>query len=99
MVHLPHLLQLQKRILTNISVANARIEGLTTDLNMTGNQYLTGLTLYFIGYVLFEIPCNIVLKRTTPKFWLPTLTLVWGIVATLMGMTQNLEGFFAVRFL
>jgi hypothetical protein len=37
------------------NVANARIEGLTTDLGMTGNQYLTGLTLYFIGYVLFEL--------------------------------------------
>ncbi|RYN25033.1 hypothetical protein AA0116_g215 [Alternaria tenuissima] len=80
------------------NVANARIEGLTDDLHMTGNQYLTGLTLYFIGYVLFEIPCNIILKRTTPKFWLPTLTLVWGVVATLMGVTQNREGFFAVRF-
>lgn len=81
------------------AVANARIEGLTTDLGMTGNQYLTGLTLYFIGYVLFEIPCNIILKRTTPKFWLPTLTIAWGIVATLMGVTQNLTGFFIVRFL
>ncbi|KAH7123607.1 MFS transporter [Dendryphion nanum] len=80
------------------NVANARIEGLTTDLRMTGNQYLTGLTLYFIGYVIFEIPCNIILKRTTPKFWLPTLTLAWGIVATLMGVVQNLTGFFIVRF-
>lgn len=81
------------------NVANARIEGLTTDLHMTGNEYLTGLTLYFIGYVLFELPCNIILKRTTPKFWLPTLTVAWGIVATLMGVTQNKAGFFVVRFL
>ncbi|OJD30311.1 mfs transporter [Diplodia corticola] len=80
------------------NVANARLEGLTEDLGMTGNQYLTSLTLYFIGYVLFEIPCNVILKRTTPKIWLPTLTLVWGIVSTLMGITQNLSGFFAVRF-
>ena len=65
---------------------------------MTGNQYLTGLTLYFIGYVIFEIPCNIILKRTSPKLWLPTLTLVWGIVATLMGVTKNLAGFFVARF-
>lgn len=88
-----------------ILVANARIEGMLNDLKqsngkpMTGNQYLTGLTLYFIGYVLFELPCNIVLKRTTPKFWLPTLTIVWGIVATLLGVTQNMSGFFAARFL
>ncbi|KAK3954753.1 major facilitator superfamily domain-containing protein [Pseudoneurospora amorphoporcata] len=80
------------------NVGNARIEGLAADLGMTGNQYLTGLTLYFIGYVIFEIPCNIVLKRTTPRFWLPTLTILWGIVATLMGIVQNLTGFFIARF-
>ncbi|KAJ6191708.1 MFS transporter [Bipolaris maydis] len=80
------------------NVANARIEGLTKDLKMTGNQYLTGLTLYFVGYVLFEIPCNIVLKRTTPRFWLPTLTVAWGVVATLIGIVQNLTGFLIVRF-
>ena len=81
------------------NVANARIEGLTTDLgNMTGDQYLTGLTLYFVGYVLFEIPCNIMLKRTSPRLWLPTLTLAWGVVSTLQGVVQNRQGFYAVRF-
>ncbi|KAK7534992.1 major facilitator superfamily domain-containing protein [Phyllosticta citribraziliensis] len=95
------------------NVANAKLEGLTKDLGMTGNQYLTSLTLYFVGYVLFEIcpqlhpyrppspfiiPCNVILKRTTPKMWLPTLTLVWGVVATLMGVTQSMDGFFVVRF-
>jgi len=82
-----------------------------------GNQYLTGLTLYFVGYVIFEVsrtpgaprqghscltasqvPCNIILKRTTPRIWLPTLTIAWGIVATLMGIVTNLTGFFIARF-
>ncbi|KAI4212609.1 MAG: hypothetical protein LQ351_004681 [Letrouitia transgressa] len=80
------------------NVGNARIEGLTEDLHMTGNQYLTSLTIYFVGYVIFEVPSNVVLKRTSPKLWLPTLTLAWGIVATLMGVTQNFGGFLAVRF-
>ncbi|KAI9658303.1 MAG: hypothetical protein M1821_002436 [Bathelium mastoideum] len=80
------------------NIANARLDGLTTDLHMTGNQYLTSLTLFFVGYVLFEVPWNVVLKRTTPKIWLPTVTLVWGIIATLMGVSQNLAGFFVVRF-
>lgn len=56
------------------------------------------LTIYFIGYVLFEIPCNIILKRTTPKFWLPTLMLLWGIVATLMGIATTYPGFLVARF-
>ena len=54
--------------------------------------------MYFIGYVLFEIPCNIILKKTTPRFWLPTLAVAWGIVSTLMGVVHNREGFLASRF-
>ncbi|RKK93620.1 hypothetical protein BFJ68_g15477 [Fusarium oxysporum] len=72
------------------NVGNARIEGMIDDLHMSGNEYLTGLTLYFIGYVLFE--------RTTPRLWLPTLTVAWGIVATLLGIVQNKTGFFIARF-
>lgn len=60
-------------------------------------MYLTGLTLYFIGYVAFEVPSNIVLKRTTPRLWLPTLTLIWGIVATLLGVVQNYAGYLTSR--
>ncbi|KAK9793563.1 putative Major facilitator superfamily (MFS) profile domain-containing protein [Seiridium cardinale] len=80
------------------NVGNARVEGLLKDANMTGDQYLNGLTLYFVGYVLFEIPCNIILKRTTPRVWLPTLTIVWGVVATLLGIVHNYSGFLAARF-
>ncbi|KAI0532267.1 major facilitator superfamily domain-containing protein [Xylaria digitata] len=80
------------------NVGNARIEGLLEDLGMPGDHYLTGLSLYFVGYVLFEIPCNIILKRTSPRAWLPTLTIAWGVVATLMGIVQNEAGFLAARF-
>ncbi|KAJ9215692.1 hypothetical protein DTO166G4_2798 [Paecilomyces variotii] len=80
------------------NVGNARIEGMATDLKITGDQYLNGLTLYFVGYVLFEVPCNIVLKKTTPRLWLPTLTLVWGIISTLLGVVQNYSGYLSSRF-
>jgi MFS family permease len=80
------------------NVGNARLEGLTEDLNMSGDEYLTGLTLFFIGYVIFEVPCNIVMKVWTPRLWLPTLTLAWGIVTTLQGVTQSRDGFYVARF-
>ncbi|KAJ5297337.1 hypothetical protein N7508_007586 [Penicillium antarcticum] len=85
-------------LLDRSNVGNARLEGMADDIHMSGNQYLTGLTLYFIGYVLFELPCNVVLKNTTPRQWLPTLTLVWGVVATLLGIVQIYPGYLASRF-
>jgi MFS family permease len=67
-------------------------------MNFTDTQYLSTLTIYFIGYVIFEVPANIVLKRTTPRFWLPTTMIAWGIVATLLGVCQNFSGFLVARF-
>ena len=87
------------------NVANARLDGLATDLHMTGNQYLTGLTVFFIGYIIFEVIWNIILKRMGPKLWLPSITLAWGIVATLQGVVvyngggSGVAGFFVVRFM
>jgi MFS family permease len=47
---------------------------------------------------LFEVPCNIILKRTSPQLWLPTLTVLWGVIATLLGVVQNYAGFISARF-
>ncbi|KAI0926637.1 hypothetical protein AcV7_005526 [Taiwanofungus camphoratus] len=80
------------------NIGNAKLDGLTADLKMTQADYLNALTLYFLGYVLFEIPSNIVLKRTTPRIWLPSLMVVWGIVSTLMGLVHDYGGLLAVRF-
>lgn len=63
-----------------------------------GNQFLTTLTVYFVGYIVFDIPCNIALKLTSPRLWLPTLTLLWGVVCTLTALTQSFGGFLTARF-
>lgn len=42
--------------LTYFIVGNAKLEGLTADLHITGNQYLLTLTVYFIGYVSLYQP-------------------------------------------
>ena len=55
------------------NVANAKLDGLDADLHMTGNQYLTGLTVFFLGYILLEVFWNVVLKKIGPKLWLPTV--------------------------
>ncbi|KAK6438007.1 hypothetical protein LTR95_005795 [Oleoguttula sp. CCFEE 5521] len=86
------------------NVANAKLDGLTTSLGISGNEYLTGLTLFFVGYIIFEVIWNVILKRIGPRIWLPLLTFIWGVVATLQGVIVNdggktgLAGFLVVRF-
>ncbi|KAF8600293.1 MFS general substrate transporter [Ceratobasidium sp. AG-I] len=68
------------------------------DIGVVGANYNTALALYFVGYVLWEVPANIVLKRFNPKVWLPTLCLAWGIVSICQGFVNNQAGLFAIRF-
>ena len=82
----------------NPIVGNARVAGLDTDLGLSDYQYNMALTIFFFPYALFEVPSNIVLKLLTPRIWLTTITLTWGIVMTLMGIVQNYEGLLAARF-
>lgn len=38
------------------SIGNAKISGMEVDLNLTSNQYSIALAVFFVGYVLFEVP-------------------------------------------
>lgn len=80
------------------NIGNAKLEGLTKDLGISNDAYLWTLTIYFFGYVLFEIPSNIVLKRFSPSSWLPTLMIAWGIVGVTMGLVHNFAGLLVTRF-
>ncbi|KAJ3769986.1 major facilitator superfamily domain-containing protein [Lentinula raphanica] len=84
--------------LDRTNIGNARIIGLATDLNLSAPAYNTSLALYFVAYVIFEVPSNIILKRFDPQLWLPTLTLVWGIVTVCQGLVTNQAGLFGIRF-
>ena len=56
------------------------------------------LTLEQVGYVLFEIPSNLLLKRLNPRIVLPSLAVGWGIAATMQGLVLSPHGFYLARF-
>ncbi|WQF84035.1 Putative major facilitator superfamily, MFS transporter superfamily [Colletotrichum destructivum] len=82
------------------NIGNAKIEGMVEDLGMTGVQYNTVLSIFFVPYVLFEVPSNIVLKKfKRPSHYLGGLTLAWGIVMTCTGLVRNFAGLMVTRVL
>ncbi|KIX01892.1 uncharacterized protein Z518_07831 [Rhinocladiella mackenziei CBS 650.93] len=82
------------------NIGNAKIEGMVDDLGMTGVQYNTVLSIFFIPYVLFEVPSNILLKKfKRPSVYLGILIVSWGIVMTCTGLVQNFGGLMTTRVL
>lgn len=84
--------------LDRTNVANAAIFGLQKDLGLSGTQYSTALTIFFVPYVVFEIPSNIILKRLKPHVWLSLCMFGFGLVTICQGLVQGYGGLIATRF-
>lgn len=44
-----------------------------------------------------ELPSNLIMKKASPKIWLPWLSIVWGVITMCLGFVRNFAGFVAVR--
>lgn len=69
-----------------------------TDLHLSSGQYSLVIIIFFISYILFEIPGNLILSRTRPSVYLSTTMVLWGAVACCMGAVKNTNSLLAVRF-
>lgn len=66
---------------------------------MTGQQPNIALAVFFVPYIIFEIPSNILLKRFSPRTWLSICIFGFGVVELGQGFVQSYSGLLATRFL
>ncbi|KAJ5889521.1 hypothetical protein N7504_010331 [Penicillium tannophilum] len=85
--------------LDRVNIGNARLYGLEEDLGLVGDQYQIAVSILFVTYCFFEVPSNLVIKKLKPSRYIATIAVLWGIIATLTGITQNYGGLIACRVL
>lgn len=81
-----------------INLGNVRVLGIVPDLRLTGNQFNIALQIFFVPYILVEIPSNIFLKKLTPSTWIASITFLWGLACMCQGFVRNNSGLIACRF-
>ncbi|KAF2771288.1 MFS transporter-like protein [Teratosphaeria nubilosa] len=86
--------------LDRVNIANANVYGLSKELGLStkGDQYNIALVIFFVPYVLFEIPSNILLKRFKPNVWLSANMFLFGFATIMQGIVRNYSSLLAVRF-
>ncbi|KAH9807329.1 MFS general substrate transporter [Teratosphaeria destructans] len=82
-----------------VNIGNAKIQGMTTELGLVGNEFNIATMILFIPFVLFELPANFILKKTKPYIWLSFLTFGCGITNLSMGFVDSYGALLGVRFL
>ncbi|EXJ86836.1 hypothetical protein A1O3_03790 [Capronia epimyces CBS 606.96] len=67
-------------------------------LHMTPDDYNWVQSVYYISYVIFELPSNLFLKWMTPRTFQTRICVLWGLVMACHAAVKNKEGLYAARF-
>ncbi|OAE98584.1 MFS transporter permease [Bradyrhizobium centrolobii] len=79
----------------NISFAKAALQA---DLGLSNTAYGFGASLFVVGYVLLEVPSNMLLYRFGARRWIARIMISWGLATAAMIFVRSEWQFYALRF-
>ena len=80
----------------NISFAALEMKA---DLGLGDAVYGLGAGMFFVGYVTFEIPSNLILQRVGARWWIARIMATWGVLSCCMMFVRTPAQFYLLRFL
>ncbi|MBJ2345717.1 MULTISPECIES: MFS transporter [Pseudomonas] len=80
----------------NISFAKFQLQA---DLSLSDTAYGLGAGLFVVGYVLFEVPSNMMLYKVGARRWIARIMMSWGIATALMVFVTAEWQFYVLRFI
>jgi MFS family permease len=72
---------------------------LQRDLGLSDTAYGLGASLFVLGYVLFEVPSNLMLYKVGARRWIARIMISWGLTTVAMVFVRNEWQFYGLRFL
>jgi ACS family tartrate transporter-like MFS transporter len=69
------------------------------DLGFSPSVFGAGAGIFFVGYILFEIPSNLALQRFGARIWIARIMISWGLIAAAMALVNSETSFYVMRFL
>lgn len=80
----------------NIGIAKLTMNA---DLGFSEAVYGTAAGIFFLGYVLFEVPSNMMLERYGARRWIARIMVTWGILSAAMALVSGSTSFYVLRCL
>lgn len=72
---------------------------MAADLGMSEAVFALGASLFYIGYIAFEIPSALGTHRFGARVWLARIMFTWGLATLGLAFTRSVEMFYIFRFL
>ncbi|HWX00058.1 MFS transporter [Collimonas sp.] len=84
--------------LDRVNIGFAKLQ-MQSDLGFSDAAYGVGAGIFFIGYVLFELPSNLMLPKVGARKTFSRILILWGITSASMLFVHSVPMFYAMRFL
>jgi MFS transporter, ACS family, tartrate transporter len=84
--------------LDRVNVSYAALE-MTKDLSFSDRVFGFGSGIFFVGYLLFEIPGCLIVERWSARKWFARIMVTWGLITVLMAFIRTPMHFYLVRIL
>ena len=84
--------------LDRVNVGFAKLTMLD-DLGFSNAVYGLGAGIFFLGYVIFEVPSNVLLHKIGARVWIARIMITWGIIGGAMAFVSTPMQFYVLRFL
>ena len=68
------------------------------DLGFSDRVIGLGAGIFFLGYVILEIPGALIVERWSARKWIARIMISWGMVTVLMAFIHTAQQFYLVRF-
>jgi ACS family tartrate transporter-like MFS transporter len=69
------------------------------DIGLDARAYGFGAGIFFIGYFIFEVPSNLIMKKVGARRWIARIMISWGLVSASMAFVTGPVSFWCLRFL
>src|SRR4029077_18070308 len=83
--------------LDRANVAYAKLT-MSADLGFSAAVYGFGAGLFFVGYLVLEIPGALIVERWGGRRWFTRILISWGVCAVLVGFVKTATQFYVARF-
>ncbi len=71
---------------------------MNADLGISNSAYGLAAGIFFLGYLLFQVPSNILMTKFGARRWMAVILVSWGTISTLMAAVTGVESLVATRF-
>lgn len=86
------------KYLDQANINNAFVSGMQEDLHLYGEQLNYMGTAWTCGYIIGQIPSNLILTRVRPSLWIPSLELTWTILTFGIARCNTATQIYVLRF-